>query len=295
MFLASTTLFVLVLGFASALPPHMRMLEENNEDFIYGDIKLTEEQKLMRQLPENAHSKIFIFEHANRWENNIMPVAYSSKITAANREKIRKGLKVIERQTCFRFPDRKSEKDYVEFTLDTTPNAPCWSLLGRIGNGKQPISYVQGCIDDTEGTLVHEVLHALGVGHEHQRPDRDSYVFIDSSLASSDQYEKTSSNLDTKHFPYDTKSVMHYPGFQTKNKQGKLVNVLYDKKTNRPVPRNMKMSAEDVRKLNEFGKCSGGGNAGRKPDAKRPSKRVPKKPAKKQRRQPNNNRRPASG
>lgn len=46
-------------------------------------------------------------------------------------------------------------------------NLRCWSYVGRIG-GKQDISIGSGC--GFKGTVIHEILHALGFFHEHTRP-----------------------------------------------------------------------------------------------------------------------------
>ena len=47
--------------------------------------------------------------------------------------------------------------------------------MGRIG-GKQRLNLGLGCAG--VGIALHELLHALGFLHEHNRPDRDNYVII---------------------------------------------------------------------------------------------------------------------
>ena len=67
----------------------------------------------------------------------------------------------------------------------------CWSWVGLVpgaGENWNDSSYItraggpstwqmigmdDGCGGRTAGTIHHEVLHALGFGHEHNRPDRD--------------------------------------------------------------------------------------------------------------------------
>ena len=51
----------------------------------------------------------------------------------------------------------------------------CRSYLGRIG-GEQTISIGSGCLQT--GVVIHEIMHALGYPHEHNRPDRDNYINI---------------------------------------------------------------------------------------------------------------------
>ena len=54
------------------------------------------------------------------------------------------------------------------------------------------ISLDPDCAGESEGTVHHEVMHALGVHHEHVRADRDDYidVFLDNTNAAVGNFEK---------------------------------------------------------------------------------------------------------
>lgn len=89
-----------------------------------------------------------------------------------SRSVIARAIEEFHRRTCIRFIKYYAlHKDYVYFK----ENKGCWSHIGRIG-GVQIISLGPPCI--TVGTIIHEMLHALGFIHEHNRPDRDHYVTI---------------------------------------------------------------------------------------------------------------------
>ena len=53
----------------------------------------------------------------------------------------------------------------------------CWSYIGKVRvSGGQSISIGDRC--DTVGTVLHELMHALGFFHTSSRYDRDSYVIV---------------------------------------------------------------------------------------------------------------------
>ena len=51
----------------------------------------------------------------------------------------------------------------------------CYSTIGRRG-GRQYVNLEANCV--RLGTFEHEILHALGMIHEHSRPDRDAYIRV---------------------------------------------------------------------------------------------------------------------
>jgi Astacin (Peptidase family M12A)/Domain of unknown function DUF11 len=116
------------------------------------------------------------------------------------------------------FVPQTTETNYV--TFDLNPNdfsGSCETSVGMIG-GQQ---FVTGSADCTVSTLVHEMGHVIGLLHEHQRPDRDSYVVF--NPANSDK-PFIAGNFDffTNGYQpvglYDYASVMHYLPFNfTKN------------------------------------------------------------------------------
>ncbi|XP_046689140.1 zinc metalloproteinase dpy-31-like [Homalodisca vitripennis] len=57
-------------------------------------------------------------------------------------------------------------------------------------------------------SVVHQIGHAMGFGHEHQRIDRDCYVKIDPKLEFHPLLNKVNA-IDIS-FPYDLYSSMHY-------------------------------------------------------------------------------------
>ncbi|GBO08640.1 Astacin [Araneus ventricosus] len=70
------------------------------------------------------------------------------------------------------FLPREMEKDYIMIYN----GGGCHSYIGRIG-GQQPFSLsTSGCL--TEGIILHEMSHTVGIIHEHNRPDRDNYIKI---------------------------------------------------------------------------------------------------------------------
>ena len=62
-----------------------------------------------------------------------------------------------------------------------------------------------------KGTVQHEVLHVLGFGHEHQRPDRDEYLNVYSNRSLNPaEFEKMTDWFQMEKYPFEAESVMMY-------------------------------------------------------------------------------------
>ncbi len=115
---------------------------------------------------------------------------------------------------------RQWETGDVDYLLFKRASSGCSSWIGFRG-GYQEVWLASWC--EYKGNIQHETLHALGFGHEMNRPDRDDYVtvlFGNISDGWEGQFEKSSS-ANTLGAPYDYFSVMHYSAYAS-SKNGKL-------------------------------------------------------------------------
>ncbi len=101
----------------------------------------------------------------------------------------------------------------------------CWSFLGRSKSaasreGQFIVLGEENCMNSA--TIQHEMMHALGFGHEQARPDRDQYVMImwNNIISTSyRQFDKVS-GIDSLGTPYDLDSIMHYQAYDWSNGNG---------------------------------------------------------------------------
>jgi choriolysin H len=85
-------------------------------------------------------------------------------------------MSAISRDTCIRFVQRTNQADYVSIVNGDG----CWSYIGRIV-GKQELSLKIGDSKSScmfESTIVHELLHAVGLHHMQKYEGRNAYVTI---------------------------------------------------------------------------------------------------------------------
>ncbi|MBZ9751128.1 hypothetical protein K7W42_09660 [Deinococcus sp. HMF7604] len=80
------------------------------------------------------------------------------------------------------------------------------SYVGSIG-GTQTLTIAPNCF--TNSTIIHEMGHASGFHHEHQRCDRDNYITVGSNYVGDTTNFGKTCNAYT-HGPYDYDSVMNY-------------------------------------------------------------------------------------
>jgi hypothetical protein len=86
----------------------------------------------------------------------------------------------------------------------------CQSKVGQqFFPGPQEIRCQLSVTGFSRGAVLHEMCHAAGLFHEHQRPDRDDYVVVVGGDETN--YGRKDSDDVMLVTPYDYLSIMHYP------------------------------------------------------------------------------------
>nr|XP_022298145.1 MAM and LDL-receptor class A domain-containing protein 1-like [Crassostrea virginica] len=105
------------------------------------------------------------------------------------------------------FANTVPHRNYVKFFS----GSGCWSYVGMIGWGEQRLSLADpGCI--TIATTIHEMGHALGMWHEQNRRDRNSYVVVyGDNIRGGGLNNINYKMMNTRDsHPYDISSVLQY-------------------------------------------------------------------------------------
>lgn len=147
----------------------------------------------------------------NLWPFGQVRYTFASDVTEANKKRVFDAMNELESVCGVRFllhiPGITVNR--VVFRNANTNS----SYVGMIG-GAQPINLFNW---EHHYIIVHEIMHALGFRHEHQRADRDVYVTVQqSNIVSGWEFNFTlldgvsGGQCPTMAGSYDFDSVMHY-------------------------------------------------------------------------------------
>ena len=167
----------------------------------------------------------------------------------------------LESFTCLRFRLRTKEENFLSFV----DFGGCWSYVGKIG-GKQMVSLGKGC--KTKGKATHEILHAIGFVHEHQRPGRDEFIKviienidercgIDGVSSCVPNFKTINPDFLNYQGVFDQQSVMHYDGYSFAKSPKLRHPTILNIKTDNPVQsQRLQASVFDLEKICDMYKCS---------------------------------------
>jgi hypothetical protein len=140
------------------------------------------------------------------WPAGRVPYLFDPGLPVAVRDTVAEVIADFNAGTCVRFVPRADESAFVRIFAGTG----CYSMLGRRG-GQQDLSLGAGC--DYKGTVVHELMHAIGFHHEHNRSDRDGSVDVHLENVSPfyhTQFQKAEAAQNRLFGGFDQNSVMIY-------------------------------------------------------------------------------------
>lgn len=168
---------------------------------------------------------------------------------------MRAQLEQIENKTCVKFVPHSTERDFIVIGNFNG----CSSLLGRKG-GRQNISMSYNRTRKTTclrgPTMMHEMMHALGIHHMHNSVDRDNYISVHLENVRPSSHKNFKIVNDSSHeTPYDLRSATHYASWQYSN-NGRDVLVPHDPNFLLIIGRLKVLSAGDIVRINRLHSCS---------------------------------------
>jgi hypothetical protein len=153
------------------------------------------------------------------WPNGVVPYQFAPTVTMVSQTNMISAMLQWENVANVDFRPKVAADQFYVLIQNSTENS---SPVGRqpLQNQPQPINIVSW---NSTFIMAHELAHALGLWHEQSRPDRDSYVTINtqnitpSSAITVNFNKRTAADVYPKQAyglagdkTYDFGSVMHY-------------------------------------------------------------------------------------
>jgi Astacin (Peptidase family M12A) len=148
------------------------------------------------------------FANGTRWAYGIVPYVIDSGFSPQAVKDIERALDEWRLKTCLTFVPRTTQANFLKFQFVPGPGAPtqgCVSSALGVQGGEQQISCGDPVYAGWLG-VTHEIGHAIGLAHEHQRPDRDMYI----TMAPTTDGNLVIDHSSTPIGGYDCVSMMHY-------------------------------------------------------------------------------------
>lgn len=195
-----------------------------------------------------------------RWPGGVVHYSTSEGFTVQQFKLVREAMDIIEAETCILFEERKhAERCKPPKTLYIKPGYGCTCKVGYHTFGSV-LKLHKRCFK-VLGHVVHELLHALGIRHEHQRFDRNYYVHINQTairplyIRNFFRRKRSLSYISNAGLPYDYDSIMHYPriGFSVGRRQAIITPIV----PCAAIGQRRRMSPSDVARINRLYACTG--------------------------------------
>jgi len=186
-------------------------LEDPQQDTVTSGDMLLFTDRLARAVPpehpERSGAIAFDFYSAVPWPRGELPVVFGDDVTLPLQDQFFAACSVWAAHTGVRCIRRTDERKHI---LVSGIRRGCASTVGAPVFGDVAVMNVDGACFN-ERVLLHELGHAFGLIHEHQRVDRDEHVEVHPENAYP-EYVYAFDRLATSRplSAYELRSMMHY-------------------------------------------------------------------------------------
>ena len=107
----------------------------------------------------------------SKWPNGILPIEFHSNYPNQYKSTFFAGCKMLADVAHVQCVQRTSQKNYIQVMYDPATNN---SFVGMKG-GRQLLRLAN---TNKKGIIAHELIHALGFTHQHNSPERDTFIKV---------------------------------------------------------------------------------------------------------------------
>ncbi|KAI3419620.1 hypothetical protein GPALN_004056 [Globodera pallida] len=166
---------------------------------------------------KRAGNSLFLEDSPSKKWSIEQPIQFGldNSFDESEKSTVRAAIREIQSKTCIRFDEvGTSPSDaHIKYINNQSTNNCGLSFVGQtLPINTIKLNFVLCAHMNMVRVVVHETLHALGLDHEQERPDRDDFVTI--------LWHNINPQNSNYGIPYDFSSVMHYDSSQAARQSG---------------------------------------------------------------------------
>lgn len=183
----------------------------------------------------------------NTWPGGRVPYEVADDLPTLTRKRLQRAIDEWDASTAAVRLQPRGAKDrsFVVFRSGSLSS----SSRGKVG-GEQVVTLSSNA---AFGVIMHEIGHAVGLTHEHNRPDRDEYIEVvwpNIRPEALSQFQQRDEPVPER--PYDLDSIMHYAQLAYSWNNHPTIRVRGDLPDGVLVGQRRRLSAGDLRRLEEL-------------------------------------------